>query len=315
MPEPDMSVWTGRVDEADGPRAQRWHQRVQPLTLGCQPGVVLVGFACDEGVRRNGGRVGAAVGPLAIRKALGNLAWHREQPVYDGGDVKCEDADMEGAQLRLTDTVAELLAGGHRPLVLGGGHETAWGTFRGLVAARPGTTVGVVNLDAHFDLRADFPTTSGTPFRQIADWCARHGHPFHYLCLGVAETSNTPALFDRADELGVEWLRDFDLPPWELKQIYAVVANFVERVDHVHLSIDLDVLPAAVMPAVSAPAACGVPLETVEPLVGRILATGKTVAVDLVELNPGLDIDQRGTRVAARLAWLVAERWANGGTE
>ncbi len=38
MPEPDMSVWTGRVDAADGPDALRWHQMVKPLSPDCEPG-------------------------------------------------------------------------------------------------------------------------------------------------------------------------------------------------------------------------------------------------------------------------------------
>jgi formiminoglutamase len=313
MSEPDMSVWTGRVDAADGPRALRWHQMVAPLTPDSPPGVVLIGFACDEGVRRNGGRVGAKDGPRAIRQALANLAWHQESPVYDSGDVVCDSGDMEGAQVRLAEVVAEVIATGHRPLVLGGGHETAWGTFQGIVAAKPNARVGVINIDAHLDLRADEPGNSGTSFAQIARWCRAFNRPFRYLCLGAAEPANTKALLERARELKAEWFRDFDLGPWSLRAVQMVVAQFVESVDHVHLSIDLDALPAAVMPAVSAPAACGVPLESVEPLAGRILADGRTVATDLVELNPTFDIDGRGARVAARLAWIVARRWSEGG--
>lgn len=309
MPEPDMSVWTGRVDAADGPDALRWHQMVKPLARGAEPGVVLVGFACDEGVRRNGGRVGAKGGPRAIRGALANLAWHQSRPVYDAGDVVCEGEDMEGAQVRLAEVVAEAIRAGHRPLVLGGGHETAWGTFQGIVAAKPDANLGVINIDAHLDLRADEPGNSGTPFYQMAKWCAANNRRFRYLCLGVAEPANTKALFDRAESLKVEWFRDYDLSLTSLKLIQMQVAEFVDSVDHVHLSLDLDVLPASVMPAVSAPAACGVPLESVEPLAGRTLAVGKVLATDLVEFNPAFDPDGRGARVAARLAWIVAHRW------
>jgi formiminoglutamase len=71
MPEPDMSVWTGRVDTADGPNALRWHQMVKPLAADSPPGIVLIGFACDEGVRRNGGRVGAKDGPRVAPGAVG----------------------------------------------------------------------------------------------------------------------------------------------------------------------------------------------------------------------------------------------------
>lgn len=301
-----MSVWTGRVDVADGPRALRWHQMVKPLTADSPPGIVLIGFACDEGVRRNGGRVGAKDGPRAIRAALANLAWHQERPVYDAGDVRCDDADMEGAQSRLAEVVASVITAGHRPLVLGGGHETAWGTFQGIVAAKPHAAVGVINIDAHLDLRADEPGNSGTPFNQMARWCEAHGRPFRYLCLGVSLASNTAALFDRAKELGADWLPDHRLQPIPVEDVTARLEPFAESVESIHLSIDLDVLPAAVMPAVSAPAARGIQLETVERLIAFALSTKQVVAVDLVEFNPHLDVGNSGQRVAGRLAWQVA---------
>lgn len=309
MTEPDMAVWTGRVDAADGPLALRWHQMVKPLTPGCQPGIVLVGFACDEGVRRNGGRVGAKDGPRAIRAALANLAWHQDHPVYDAGDVVCDGEELEAAQSRLADVVARLTAAGHRPLVLGGGHETAWGTFQGVVAATPDATVGVLNIDAHLDLRADEPGNSGTPFYQIAKWCQARGQPFHYLCVGAAAPSNTAALFRRLAEIGGGVVPDDAFFLAEHVPAGLVIAQFFRRVDRVHLSVDLDVLPASVMPAVSAPAARGVPLEAVESLLRGVFVSGKVAAMDLVELNPRLDIDGHGARVAARLAYQTATLW------
>ncbi len=309
MPEPDMSVWTGRVDVADGPNALRWHQMVKPLTAGCQPGIVLIGFACDEGVRRNGGRVGAKEGPLAIRKALANLAWHQERPVYDAGDVRCDDGDMEGAQSRLAEVVASAIAAGHRPLVLGGGHETAWGTFQGIDAAKPNATVGVINIDAHLDLRADEPGNSGTPFNQMAKWCEKNGKRFRYLCLGVAAQSNTAALFERLGELGAEYIPDSDFRPWDRPEPRKYIDDFIRTMEQVQLSVDLDVLPAATMPAVSAPAARGLPLEVVESILDRVLQSEKVAAVDLVELNPRFDIDNHGARVAAWLAWQTTKVW------
>src|SRR5260221_10756122 len=101
MAEIDMSVWAGRDDTPiEGPTARRWHQCVKPYAPNAEPGVVLIGFACDEGVRRNGGRVGAKDGPRALRKALANMAWHLDyaNPVYDFGDVICPAGDLEGAQ-------------------------------------------------------------------------------------------------------------------------------------------------------------------------------------------------------------------------
>jgi formiminoglutamase len=302
----DMSIWSGRIDADEGPRALRWHQCVQPIESAADAGVALLGFASDEGVRRNQGRVGAAEGPLALRKALANLAWHGSRPVYDAGDVRCEGENLEGAQQTLGEAVAALIRAGHLPLVLGGGHETAWGTFQGLARAHPQARFGIINLDAHFDLRRATRASSGTPFAQIGAWHRERGRPFDYLCLGVAEPSNSAALFDTARDFGLTWWLDDDLDQQRLPALLEHIETFCADVDAVQLSIDLDVLPASVMPAVSAPAARGVPLEFIEAIVDRVKASGRLALAEVVEFNPRFDIDNHGARSAARLLWKLA---------
>ncbi|MNH61631.1 Formimidoylglutamase [compost metagenome] len=299
----DMSVWQGRQDPEDGELALRWHNKVQPWQADSEPGVVLLGFACDEGVRRNKGRVGAAAAPLAVRKLLANTAWHLGRPVHDGGDVRCEDGDLDAAHDRLAERVARALELGHFPLVLGGGHEVAFGSWSGLNRHLGGKgRVGIINFDAHFDLRMKQElASSGTPFFQIAEQCAAQGAAFHYACLGVAETANTQALFARANELGVWHVLDEAMTQAALPELLNGLDAFVARCDHLYLTIDLDVLPAAVMPGVSAPAARGVELAVIEPLIAHIRASGKLRLADLAEYNPSLDLDNRSARVAARL--------------
>ncbi|MEN9583317.1 MAG: formimidoylglutamase [Pseudomonadota bacterium] len=307
--QPHMSVWQGRQDPEDGELALRWHDRVQPWQAtgaggdDAAPGVALVGFACDEGVRRNKGRAGAAGAPLAIRKLLANSAWHLSKPVYDTGDVGCDDGDLDAAHARLAERVASLLDEGHFPLVLGGGHEVAFGSWSGLNRHLAGQgRVGIINFDAHFDLRRKVEqASSGTPFFQIAEQCAAQGTPFHYACLGVAETANTQALFARADELRVWYALDEAMTLAELPELLNGLDGFIARCDHLYLTIDLDVLPGAVMPGVSAPAARGVELAVIEPLIAHIRASGKLRLADLAEYNPNLDQDNRSARVAARL--------------
>lgn len=311
----DMSLWQGRQDPEDGELALRWHDKVlpwqeaQPWAAGAQDtaGVVLLGFACDEGVRRNKGRVGAAGAPQAVRKLLANTAWHLSRPVYDGGDVSCTDGNLDAAHGYLAERVAAALDVGHFPLVLGGGHEVAFGSWSGLNRHLGGSgKVGIINLDAHFDLRMkQEQASSGTPFFQIAEQCAAQGTPFHYACLGVAETANTQALFARADELGVWYVKDEAMSERALPTLLSGLDAFIADCDHLYLTIDLDVLPGSVMPGVSAPAARGVELAVIEPLIAHIRASGKLRLADLAEYNPTLDQDNRSARVAARLVHLL----------
>jgi formiminoglutamase len=306
----ELSRWHGRVDDVEGPRALRWHQVIQALGDGSPPGSALLGFACDEGVARNQGRAGAVEGPLALRRALANLAWHAARPAWDAGDVLVEEEALEDAQAELGAHVARLLGGGHLPLVVGGGHEAAYGSFLGLAAhlGQAGAAVpaiGLVNLDAHLDLRAG-RASSGTPFRQIAEACAARGWPFRYLCLGVDEASNTTALLDTAARLGAQWRRDRDCTPARLGEVRAALGGFLAGLDAVHLTVDLDGLPSAVAPGVSAPAARGVALEVVEAVVDDVVASGRLRLFEVAELCPRLDVDGRTARVAARLIDQVA---------
>ncbi|MET3052321.1 MULTISPECIES: formimidoylglutamase [Pseudomonas] len=300
-----MALWQGRIDAGEGASALRWHQWVQPFSREQTPGTALVGLACDEGVSRNQGRTGARQGPSALRKALANLAWRGERGLYDSGDIECVGSDLEGAQQAYAKQVSQLLDQGHLPLGLGGGHEIAYASFLGLAEHlrqhEPCPRIGILNFDAHFDLRHAAQCSSGTPFRQIAEYCQAAGMAFDYCCLGVSELNNTQALFEQAQRLNVRYRLDRQMQPWNVPAIEDYVEAFLSGIDHLYMTVCLDVLPASQAPGVSAPSAHGVDLMVVEHLVRQAKASGKLRMADIAELNPGLDQDQRTARIGARL--------------
>ncbi|MFJ9363474.1 formimidoylglutamase [Nocardia sp. NPDC101769] len=301
--------WSGR-DDGPGPAHLRWHSAISPFTPETPPGAsVLVGFRSDEGVRRNKGRTGAATGPAALRQALSSMALPRPARVMDAGDVAVEDGDLESGQRRLGAVVTELLDGGHFVTVLGGGHEVAYASYLGIASvAAAGARLGVLNLDAHFDLRADPTPSSGTPFRQMAADEAAAGRVLNYAVLGISQPSNTVALFETAATLGVRYRLDEDCTAADMPGVRGFVEEFLATVDVVYLTIDLDVLPAPVAPGVSAPAAYGVPLEVIERVCDLVAGSGKLALLDVAELNPDLDIDHRTARTAARLIHRIVTR-------
>lgn len=298
-----MAGWNGRVDLPEDASTRRWHQWVRAPTAEALPGVALLGFACDEGVRRNHGRVGAAEGPAALRKMLSNLPVLNAAPLYDAGTVDCTDGDLEGAQQRYADVLAMLLDAGHFGVGLGGGHEIAFATYQGLAKhlglRRP--RVAIVNIDAHFDLRRQEQGSSGTPFLQAIEHARALGLPLDYLVYGISAAANTRVLFDTADALGVHYVCDDQLGVLDLPQRLAELKERLANIDVVYLTIDIDGLPHAMAPGVSAPAARGVSMEVVEPLLDAVAATGKLVVMDVAELSPPLDRDHVTARVAARL--------------
>ncbi|WP_108445526.1 formimidoylglutamase [Halomonas denitrificans] len=308
--EARIDPWQGRVDSEESGNSRRWHQVVRPVAEAERPGRALVGFCSDAGVARNKGRVGASEGPLALRRQLANLAYHLEAPLYDAGDVVCEGDALEAAQQAFAARVTGLLDQGHRVIGLGGGHEIAFASFSGLLAHARGLAdrprIGILNLDAHLDLRHAERASSGTPFRQCAELCEQEGIEFRYTCLGVSQTGNTSALFERAESLGVEWVLDDACRSIASPEVKGALDRLLARVDVVYLTICLDTLPAWIAPGVSAPAARGIELAFVEDVIDYLAARTELPMVDVAELNPRLDTESRTARVAARLVERLA---------
>jgi len=307
-------TWHGRIDsEETKGLANRLHEIIVPFTKQ-KNALALIGFCSDEGVRRNKGRVGAKKSPNILRSALANLPWPPSKKIYDAGNITCPDQDLEKAHKALAEQVQHCLDHNNLTVVLGGGHEIAYGSWLGLIqhfkkkvdSTLP--SIGIINLDAHFDLRKDTNgASSGTPFYQIAQACSKDNIPFNYCCLGVSDISNTEALFQRADNLNVSYRRDNEMGIHQLDETMLQVSKFIDKVDVIYLTIDLDVLPASVMPGVSAPAPRGVDLAVIETIIDTITKSGKMKLADIAEYNPNYDIDNCSARVAARLFHLITK--------
>lgn len=151
--------------------------------------------------------------------------------------------------------------------------------------------MGIINLDAHLDLRIAERASSGTPFRQLALECDAQQRAFHYTCIGVSRAANTQALWKEAARREVAIVEDLQVLEAFETRVLAELERNIAQYDRLYLTIDLDVLPAREMPAVSAPAALGVPLATLLRIVEPLCRSGKLQAVDLVEFNPQFDID------------------------
>lgn len=116
------SLWQGRDDSAEAPNALRLFQtiaRAERFAPQEMPGdIALLGFACDEGVRRNKGRTGAGHGPEALRRALANMASHQgHDRCVDMGTISVDGEQLEAAHQALREAVAACQRAGKRTLV------------------------------------------------------------------------------------------------------------------------------------------------------------------------------------------------------
>jgi formiminoglutamase len=316
---PAMALWDGRIDARQPRAALRWHQVVAPLDLSrtgasppaCDRGFAFLGYRCDDGIARNLGRPGAIGGPVSIRQRLANLpvGFSPAVALLDAGDVTFVDGPVERAQAALATAVARLRAMDLFPIILGGGHDLTFGHYLGASRGRPpAERLGVVNFDAHFDLRsAEDGASSGTSFWQIARACDRTGRPFEYLCIGVQRSANTVALFTRARELGVEYVLARDVAEHRLDEVREVIDRFAARVGRLIVTLDADVMSSAFCPGVSSAQPLGLDPEIVVRLLKHVLARGDVVSFDVAEVSPRFDFDDNTAKVAAIMIYALVE--------
>ena len=307
--EPTSDIWTGRASNAE----RYLHEAVHCVSLKenfspKKKSIALLGYACDEGVRRNQGRVGAKDGPDTIRKILAKMPNHlpKKIQVFDVGNILCLNKDMEAAQESLARTVHALLEKKQFPIILGGGHDVAYGHYHGiksfLETNNKGNTIGIINFDAHFDLRHNTNgDNSGTPFYQIAKECETTGRKFHYLCMGIRKDANDGLLFQTAKDFNVTYVLTDTFRLQFLEEINTWIHAFAKSVDHIYVTIDLDGFSSAYAPGVSAPSPMGFTPQIIVECLKTIIATGKLISMDIAEMNPVYDRDNQTAKLAASL--------------
>jgi formiminoglutamase len=299
------SIWQGRKDSLAGERFFQYVdvQDVRSFSLDKNShNTAIIGFCSDEGIRRNEGRTGAKTGPVALREQLAKFAFHSKRQFIDLGNIVCENEELESAQEQFATLINYCHLNDCKTIAFGGGHEIAWGHFSGLTQKYP--KLGIINFDAHFDLRSPPEKnygTSGTPFWQINNYCTQNNLPFHYCCLGIQTHANTQSLFTAADTFKVHYLTTEQINRSSFAWQTAFIDEFILNNDAIYLSICLDVFAESFAPGVSAPQTLGLTPWQALPLLKYIIQTGKVVSIDIAELSPPLDHNQQTARLAGMI--------------
>jgi formiminoglutamase len=210
---------------------------------------------------------------------------------------------LEAAQESLGFFIHMILQRGGFPMVLGGGHEITFGHYSGL-KAHYSSTIGIINFDAHFDIRKPQQNiaTSGTGFYQIAQL----EKSINYLPIGIQKISNTQALFDTAKDYQINWIEAQNFQMANREGIIQQIDSFLAGIDHLYLTLDLDVFAAGCAPGVSALAFNGIlPDAFFLEIFHHIISSEKMVSIDIAELNPKYDCDNRTAKLAADLLFRI----------
>lgn len=284
----------------------------------------IIGVPIDLGADRRG----VDMGPSAIRYSqLQQKLEELGYDVQDEGNVEVPIAEMckiTNPKLKYVDciipmsrrvagSVATSVQAGHFPLVLGGDHSLSIGSVRGAARNRK---IGVIWLDAH----ADFNTAETTPSGNI------HGMSLAVLS-GLGDKSlvqlwdeNIPVIdpkkiaiigardLDSGEKVN---LKDAGAMVMSMEQIdrYGMVAVVEKAIEHVsrdvdgiYLSLDLDALDPRHAPGVGTPVPAGLTQREAHLTCEMIAETNKLVGMDLVEVNPILDVQNQTAMLAVEFA-------------
>ena len=270
--------------------------------------VAIIGVPEDRGITANKGRAGAAAGPDDIRRRLYKLtpgfnSDFMRLRIVDVGNVDTKELTLAEVHDAETEAVAEIVARGGLPVVLGGGHDLTYPGVRGLVTGanigRGG--MGLINVDAHLDVRSDENgINSGTSFYRALTQLpggALSGEAF--VEFGIQEQYNSPYYYNWVLEQGgrVVTLREVSERVMEffLQALNAAGKNGRA----IAVSLDIDAVRSTEAPGASAsnPSGLKAPeLDKIAYLAGRSV---KVKYLDIMEVSPPLDEDHRTAALAA----------------
>lgn len=264
--------------------------------------IVILGCPQDEGVRRNGGRVGAAKAPDAIREQFYKLTpFNIKKRLFDLGDVKI-GGSLEETHETHCGIVKQVLQDGKRLIVLGGGNDVSYPDGRAMAEVFGAERWIGINIDSHLDVRIADQPNSGTPYRQLLE--EKHLLPQYFYEVAYQTHFASPVYYDYIHRLGVnrislELLRSREHADIELKE--NIRQRFIGQSASLNtfFGFDMDAVRSSDAPGTSAPSPLGLRAGEFITLVKYAASLANTKIIEFSEVNPNFDIDSRTTKLVA----------------
>jgi arginase len=292
--------------------------------------VSILGVRLDLGA----GRRGTDMGPSAVRLAglhsalekagfldvedLGDVDTPAKETLAPGDEHAKYLAPIAAACRRVSKLVRNALERGRVPVVLGGDHSCAIGTVSGIVAhyRKTKTQVGIIWIDAHGDMNTPDSSGSGNV----------HGMPLAALLgLGPKELTEIDGKSPKLDakRTVLVGIRDLDFKERQIvagsgvnvftmsdideRGIAAVMRDAIalargpDGAGPYHVSFDLDGVDPQFAPGVGTAVEGGVTYREAHLAMELVAVDGGACSVEMVEINPILDVGNRTGRLAMEL--------------
>ena len=264
--------------------------------------IVILGCPQDEGVRRSGGREGAADAPEAVRSQFYKLTpFGITAKICDLGNVSVAGS-LEETHDALTGVVADILRDGKKIIVLGGGNDISYADGRAMAQTFGAGNWLCVNVDAHFDVRIAAQRNSGTPYRQLLD--EKLMRPDYFYETAYQPHFASPVYYRYLHNSGVnlislDQLRSRETADLELREL--IRQKFIGHSESLSafFGFDLDAVRSSDAPGTSAPSPIGLRSGEFLNIVDFAAKLVNTRIVEFTEVNPKFDVDDRTAKLTA----------------
>jgi agmatinase len=235
-------------------------------------------------------RTGARFGPTSIREASLNIETFSFRTGLDVEDLGLHDlgdlhisTDTKKTLDMLELVVKEIVEAGKVPVTIGGEHTITLGVAKGL--GREASNTALVSFDAHLDLRNEFLglKLSHTTFMRRINEDVK---PAKIIEVGTRAVCKEELAY--AKKAGIEFSTTQHVREQGSRQVVNALKQTLAKYKHVYLSVDMDVLDPAYVPAVQNPEADGLEMHVLLDILGGI-CDKRVIGFDVLEIAPIYD--------------------------
>jgi len=262
--------------------------------------VVILGCPQDEGVKRNKGRTGAKLAPNAIRAQFYKLTnFGINVKLFDLGNTQIQST-LEKTHEIHSNIVKQVLKDGKKLIILGGGNDISYADGKAMAEVFGFDNWIALNIDAHFDVRADSPRNSGTPYRQLLD--EKLLNPKKFYEIAFQPQANSQIYYNYLKNAGVNLisLEKFQNSSFKIQDLFKKQKTTDKgQGKFFFFGFDIDSVRASDAPGVSAPSPIGLTAEEFIELAEFAGSYIQTKIIEFTEVNPNFDIDNLTAKLAA----------------